>query len=116
MMSKVDEEGIKTARAGIVFKDLTIRGTGSALNLQKNVGSFFMTPFRIKEHVSFGRNKPSKTILHSFDGLLKSGELLIVLGRPGSGCSTLLKTLMGMLHGLEIAEESTGQWSCMMLT
>jgi len=91
LMSKIDEDGIKTARAGVVFKDLTIRGSGSALNLQQNVGSILMAPLRIKEHISFG-SKPSKTILHSFDGVMKSGEMLIVLGRPGSGCSTLLKT------------------------
>jgi ABC-type multidrug transport system ATPase subunit len=40
--------------------------------------------------------------LHSFDGIIKAGELCVVLGRPGSGCSTLLKALTGELHGLEI--------------
>jgi energy-coupling factor transporter ATP-binding protein EcfA2 len=32
-------------------------------------------------------------ILRDFDGLVKSGEMLVVLGRPGSGCSTFLKTI-----------------------
>jgi ATP-binding cassette subfamily G (WHITE) protein 2 (PDR) len=56
--------------------------------------------------LSFGKKRP-KQILHGFDGLIKGGELLIVLGRPGSGCSTLLKTLCGELHGLMLGSNST---------
>jgi ABC-type multidrug transport system ATPase subunit len=48
--------------------------------------------------------KPHKQILRNFDGLMKSGELLIVLGRPGSGCSTLLKSMTGQMHGLTMDE------------
>lgn len=33
-------------------------------------------------------------------------EMLLVLGRPGSGCSTLLKTIAGETHGLNISENS----------
>lgn len=97
----IDEEGIKRKRAGIVFKNLSISGTGSALNIQPSIGSMFTAPLRIGELFSFGKKKP-KQILHSFNGLMKSGELLIVLGRPGSGCSTLLKSLSGQLHGLHV--------------
>jgi len=35
------------------------------------------------------------------DNPRQSGELCVVLGRPGSGCSTLLKALTGELHDLE---------------
>lgn len=34
----------------------------------------------------------NKTILHDFTGLVRPGEMLLVLGRPGSGCSTFLRT------------------------
>ena len=104
-MKILDEEGIKTKRAGVVFKNLNVSGTGSALNLQSNLGSFFMSPLRLTEHLNFG-HKPSKKILRNFDGLMRGGELLIVLGRPGSGCSTLLKTLTGEMHGLDLDKES----------
>lgn len=62
-----------------------------------------MAPFRFREFVGSG---PEKTILNEFEGVLKSGEMLIVLGRPGSGCSTLLKTLTGELHGLDLKDQS----------
>ncbi|GAB7360025.1 hypothetical protein MBLNU230_g7548t2 [Neophaeotheca triangularis] len=104
-MKQLDSDDIKTKRAGILFKSLNISGSGSALQLQKNVGSFFLAPLRANEYLNFG-SKPRKQILRNFDGLLKSGEMLVVLGRPGSGCSTLLKTLTGEMHGLAQSEDS----------
>jgi ATP-binding cassette subfamily G (WHITE) protein 2 (PDR) len=47
-----------------------------------------------------GRRQQTKIqILRDFDGLVRSGEMLVVLGRPGSGCSTLLKTIAGETSG-----------------
>ena len=45
-------------------------------------------------------------ILNNFEGLVKAGEMLVVLGSPGSGCSTLLRCLSGETHGLKIGERS----------
>lgn len=45
-------------------------------------------------------------ILHGFDGLIRPGEMLLVLGRPGSGCSTLLKGLAGETQGFDVSSES----------
>lgn len=102
----LDEEGRRTKRAGVVFRDLNVSGSGSALQLQQTVGSLLMAPLRVGEFFSIGK-KPHKKILRSFDGIMKSGELLIVLGRPGSGCSTLLKSMTGELHGLALDSNST---------
>ena len=104
-MRAIDQDDVKMARAGITMKNVTVRGTGSALNLQKNVGSVLMAPLRFSENFSFGK-KSSKTIIRDFDILMKNGEMLIVLGRPGSGCSTLLKTMTGEMHGLQVDEQS----------
>ena len=38
----------------------------------------------------------SRRILHNFQGTLKEGEMLLVIGKPGSGCTTFLKTLANM--------------------
>ncbi|KAJ3095725.1 hypothetical protein HDU96_001066, partial [Phlyctochytrium bullatum] len=44
----------------------------------------------------FPRKLPNaKVILQPLTGLIQPGEVVLVLGRPGSGCSTLLKALTG---------------------
>ena len=53
-----------------------------------------------------GRGKHKIQILRDFEGLARSGEMLVVLGRPGAGCSTLLKTISGETHGFYIDEGS----------
>lgn len=45
------------------------------------------------------------SFLHYFEGLIEDGELLLVLGPPGSGCSTLLKSLSGRTAGLHVGSE-----------
>ncbi|TGO37926.1 hypothetical protein BHYA_0085g00020 [Botrytis hyacinthi] len=39
-------------------------------------------------------------ILRDFEGVVGNGEMLMVLGKPGSGCTTFLKTIAGQTHGL----------------
>jgi ABC-type multidrug transport system ATPase subunit len=102
----LQQEGVRPQRASITFKNLNVSGSGAALQLQNTVGSVLMGPLKPADFFSFARPKTHKKILQNFDGVLKSGELLMVLGRPGSGCSTLLKTLSGELHGLELEKES----------
>lgn len=103
-MKLTDEKNVVQKRAGIIWKNMKVCGSGSAINLQKTMGDIFLAPLRIGD--AFGKS-PEKTILNSFDGVLKSGEMLVVLGRPGSGCSTLLKALSGELNGLDVKDQST---------
>lgn len=113
MMLRVsDRQGVTMRKSmGVVFERLSVSGQGSALQYQDNVGSLLLAPFRPREHLSCGRRVPQKQILHDFDGVLKSGELLIVLGRPGSGCSTFLKSISGELHGLKLGTNSDIQYN-----
>ena len=104
-MRTQDEENIKTRRAGFTFRNLHVSGSGAALQLQKNVASILMAPLRLGEYFSFGK-KTEKKILRSFDGVVKEGEMLVVLGRPGSGCTTFLKTISGELTGLDLDKQS----------
>lgn len=104
-MHQLQEAGVGPKSAGVAFKNLSVYGTGAALQLQKTVADIIQAPLRIGEHLKSGKKEP-KRILHQFDGLLRGGETLIVLGRPGSGCSTLLKTMTGELEGLHLGEES----------
>ncbi|KAF9890288.1 hypothetical protein FE257_006202 [Aspergillus nanangensis] len=108
----MDKEGLpRPPSTGVAFQNLNVTGSGSELQYQDTVTSTFLAPLRPQEYVSFLRHSPEKQILRNFDGLLKSGELLVVLGRPGSGCSTFLKTLCGELHGLKLRKGSEIQYN-----
>lgn len=104
-MRDLDHENIKSKRAGILFKSLAVSGSGAALQTQQTVATSALAPIDMAKSLFSGKTD-HKQILHHFDGVLKSGELLIVLGRPGSGCSTMLKSLCGETHGLTVDEKS----------
>ncbi|OAA69680.1 ABC-2 type transporter [Cordyceps fumosorosea ARSEF 2679] len=104
-VSQVRRETRAAPNTGISWRDLDVFGSGEAVQVQKTVGSLLMAPLRLGELFSFGK-KEHKQILHGFQGILKPGELLVVLGRPGSGCSTMLKSLCGELYGLQLGETS----------
>jgi ATP-binding cassette subfamily G (WHITE) protein 2 (PDR) len=45
-------------------------------------------------------------ILKSMDAIIRPGEVVFVLGRPGSVCTTLLKSIASNTHGFHISEDS----------
>ncbi|KAI0889730.1 ABC-2 type transporter-domain-containing protein [Annulohypoxylon maeteangense] len=101
----LEEQGHKGLRTGVVFKSLSISGSGESMQYQQTVTDILLAPLKLAKLFSHERQRERK-ILHSFNGLVRSGELLLVLGRPGSGCSTLLKALCGELHSLHVHEKS----------
>lgn len=96
------EHGIATKQLGVSFDDLTVKGKNSAASVVKDIpGLFFPWFFKLKSKIKHERQTDlshlSKTryILKDISGYAKPGSLTMVLGRPGSGCSTFLKTLSG---------------------
>lgn len=82
LMRAKDEDQIRVARAGFTFKDPNVSGSGAALSLHQDVSSALIAPFRLGEYFTTGK-KLHKRILRDFDGIVKNGEMLVVLGRPG---------------------------------
>lgn len=103
-------QGISVPHIGIAFQDLSVSGSGSTFKYQSNMLSPFDI-FTIAAKFLRRRKRAPKTILDGFDGLLDSGELLLVLGRPGSGCTTFLKAISGQTHGFTISKESNIKYS-----
>ena len=103
-------EDEKTRHVGLVFKDLTVKGMGLGAALQPTLGdSFLGLPRFLKSLFTRGPRRaagkpPIRTILNKFTGCVRPGEMLLVLGRPGSGCSTFLKVLANQRFGLESIE------------
>ncbi|KAG5753808.1 hypothetical protein H9Q70_003571 [Fusarium xylarioides] len=95
-MRDADEEiGQKPRKLGVTWQNLTVKGIGSDAAFNENVLSQFY-PF----HQS-AKNAPMKTIIDNSSGCVKPGEMLLVLGRPGSGCTTLLSVLANNRRGYE---------------
>ena len=101
-----DPERYPYCASGIMFKDLGVYGYGSATDYQKDVLNIFLEVGTMFRYLT-GTARKKIQILQGFDGLVKSGEMLVVLGRPGSGCSTFLKTIAGEMNGLHVNDEST---------
>src|SRR5271167_1830474 len=55
-------------------------------------------------HAFSHRTPVQRTLLHDFSGSIKAGEMLLVLGSPGSGCSTFLKTIALQTEGYKSVE------------
>ncbi|POS78197.1 hypothetical protein DHEL01_v203413 [Diaporthe helianthi] len=90
---------------GVSWRYLGVHGFGSDTDYQKNMMNvLWRAPLIAKEWIS-SRNQKIQ-ILRDFNGLVNSGELLLVLGRPGSGVSTLLKTIAGQVQGLHLDDRS----------
>ncbi|KAF9526334.1 pleiotropic drug resistance ABC transporter [Crepidotus variabilis] len=84
--------GVPTRELGLLFQDLHVLGLGATASHQDTVGSL-INPANILSSIQSSRHPPIRDILNGFEGVVKPGEMLLVLGRPDSGCSTFLKAL-----------------------
>jgi ATP-binding cassette subfamily G (WHITE) protein 2 (SNQ2) len=88
-------------RVGVVWENLTVRGVDSAAKFVRTVpdavlGTFGPDLYRILCSyfpALMWRKPPTRPLLHDFSGCVRHGEMLLVLGRPGSGCSTFLRAI-----------------------
>ena len=99
ILARAKEQGLRRRNAGVLFRSLVVLGYGSEFTHQNTVGTVASGIFRIKDIIQSHRHPPMKTILYSMDGCVKEGEMLLVLGKPGSGATTMLKTIAGETRG-----------------
>lgn len=100
-----DPEAYPNRTAGIAFKNLNVHGFGSATDYQKSVGNVLFEGLGVARKL-MGVGQRKIDILQNLDGFVESGEMLVVLGPPGSGCSTFLKTISGETHGFFVDPSS----------
>ncbi|KIR27505.1 ABC transporter PMR5 [Cryptococcus deuterogattii LA55] len=81
---------------GVVWEDVTVYGAGGG---KKYVESFEVSIFKLWDAYSFAKKLfrittgPTRPLIRNFSGVADEGEVLLVLGRPGAGCSTLMRAL-----------------------
>ena len=106
-LSESDPESAPWRTLGVAFRNLDVYGWTTGAEYQKGVLDL---PVDIVSWLVklIGGNKQQRRveILRNFEGVVEEGELLLVLGPPGSGCSTLLKTIAGETRGLDVSSDS----------
>lgn len=99
---KRTDEGNSAKKIGVVYRNLTVKGVGASMMFAKTlpeavIGTFgpdlYRLVCRFVPALTFGKKPPVKVILNDFTGSVRDGEMMLVLGRPGSGCSTFLKVI-----------------------
>lgn len=103
--SRDEEEaaGIKSKRIGVVWDGLTVSGIGGVKNYAKTFPDAFVSFFNVfataASILGLGKKGTEFDILKDFKGVAKPGEMVLVLGKPGSGCTTFLKVISNQRFG-----------------
>ena len=99
---KRTEAGASAKKVGVIFKNLTVKGAGSKASFVRTLpdavlGTFGPDLYRISSGflpaLKFGKKPAYHDLIRDFTGVVRDGEMMLVLGRPGSGCSTFLKAI-----------------------
>lgn len=104
-----DPEKFPRHTVGLSYRDVGIYGYGSSTDYQKNVlNVMWRGPQIVKEWVSSRRQRVQ--ILKDFDGLVKRGEMLLVLGRPGRYVDPLCFIVTARSCHINRADHTNIQW------
>lgn len=100
------QHGSGFRKSGFSFQNMHVFGYGSATDYQKDVGNVWNEIPNLARRFTKSGGTRRIDILRGLDGVVKPGEMLVVLGPPGAGCSTYLKSIAGETNGIYI-DEST---------
>jgi ATP-binding cassette subfamily G (WHITE) protein 2 (SNQ2) len=96
------KDGQSAKKVGVVWRNLTVQGVGSTSTFVRTLpdailGTFGPDLYKIVSGfipaLKLGRHSQTRSLINDFSGVLKDGQMMLVLGRPGSGCSTFLKAI-----------------------
>lgn len=99
--SQRDPGSTPSSGVGLLFRNVTVTAPGPSAVPVKSLPRAILNTFG-PDQLEFVRSwlngrgtgspgQGSRPLLHRFSGLVRAGEMLFVLGRPGSGCSTFLR-------------------------
>jgi ATP-binding cassette subfamily G (WHITE) protein 2 (SNQ2) len=92
----LEAKGVPCRRLGVEWNAVTVTGQGADTAFHDDV----LSQFNIVSAIKTARKPaPTKTILDESFGLVKPGEMMLVLARPGGGSTTLLRVLSNQRTG-----------------
>ncbi|OHE91114.1 ABC-2 type transporter [Colletotrichum orchidophilum] len=103
---RLRSESCQVRKAGVAFRNLSILGYGSDTAFQKTVGNAWWLKAVAAVRGLLRMKRQQVRILHDLEGVVNDGEMLCVLGPPGSGCSTFLRTIAGDTQGTQMGENA----------
>ncbi|KAF0644810.1 hypothetical protein FPSE5266_09498 [Fusarium pseudograminearum] len=115
-LDREKEAGIKSKHIGVYWDDLTVKGFGGMSNFVPTFPDAFVGFFDVITPVinmlGLGPKPPQVALLDKFRGVCKPGEMILVLGKPGSGCTTFLKSIANQRYGYTAVEGEVlyGPW------
>ena len=111
-LSRSDPDYYKPYSMGCTWRNLSASGDSPDVTYQS---TFLNAPVKMVSKmvrsVTHGKAGDRFQILKTMDGCVNPGELLVVLGRPGSGCTTLLKSISSNTHGFKLGSETQISYS-----
>ncbi|GMM38369.1 ATP-binding cassette multidrug transporter [Saccharomycopsis crataegensis] len=106
-LTNSDPDYYKPSSLGVIFKGLEASGTAVEADYQTDFSNFIPKYSKIiLDDFILKKKAPRFNILKPMDGLLKPGQLCVVLGKPGAGCTTFLKSIATETYGFETPENS----------
>ncbi|QIX01730.1 hypothetical protein AMS68_007247 [Peltaster fructicola] len=95
-----EESGIKDKRIGVIWDNLTVKGFGGDKIFQPTFPDSFLGFWHPLLNLLHLTPRPREVeILKDFKGVAKPGEMVLVLGKPGAGCTTFLKVIANQRFG-----------------
>lgn len=104
---RADPERYPESKLGVAFQNLSAYGYNQENNYQLTAGNLLLWLSERAYGILTGNSGTEVEILKPMDGCINPGEMCVVLGRPGAGCSTFLRTIASQTHGFNIGTEST---------
>ncbi|KAI9011791.1 ABC-2 type transporter-domain-containing protein [Hyaloraphidium curvatum] len=82
-------------RGGVVWKGLAVQGIDLSGREISTVVNAMFSCYKIAQALKPPEGPPPGPLLQNFTGFVGAQEMALVLGKPGSGCSTFLRALAG---------------------
>lgn len=90
-----DEQGIHLRRSGVTLRNVSAEGVDSSAMEAATFGNILLLPYTIIKGIQAKKNAKMLKILSNVNAIAKPGDMVLVLGRPGAGCSSFLKVTAG---------------------
>lgn len=101
---RASDQGIESAHSGLAFKDLTCWGIDASAAYGPSVPEMLRDTYKWPLKFFKKDSRLQRQIIRNFMGIIQPGELVLALGKPGAGCSSLLKACAGEIENFTKVE------------